>query len=451
MRDPKKTDMTTLTPIQFHRRPEPLALRSVRQRQIDGHAIYPAISLVLKVTERCNLACPYCYFFFSDDQSFEKHPPLISDDTIESLIRFLEQAVAENGLRQISIGFHGGEPLLLKKKTFAAMCERLTSRLAPLCELKLSVQTNGVLVDKDWVALFARFGIGVGVSFDGDATSHDKTRITKKGEGTYEKTRASWDMLRKAKAEQRLANVGLLCVIDPKQSGRKVFEHFVHELQARKMDFLLPDLTHDSTEVTPDFVEQCGDYLLEVCQSWFEQADPGVYVRFIGIVTGPLLAREVSPPVAPYPQSAVKIMTISSNGEISADDVYRTLAPRFRETGYRLDNATLAQFQQSELSGELVDAQITLPRACRACLWRGICHGGLKQHRFSARNGFDNPSIYCKALMRTYVFICQMIVRAGVAEAALERRLSMLAGHIDDIAATLSSPLDQDMSDHAQL
>ncbi|HEV2739171.1 MAG TPA: hypothetical protein VGU66_11380, partial [Candidatus Elarobacter sp.] len=37
------------------------------------------LSVVLKVAERCNLACPYCYFFFGGDDSYLLHPAFISD------------------------------------------------------------------------------------------------------------------------------------------------------------------------------------------------------------------------------------------------------------------------------------------------------------------------------------------------------------------------------------
>jgi uncharacterized protein len=358
---------------------------------------------------------------------------LVSPDTIDALIAFLEQAVKESGVRYVHISFHGGEPLLLKKANFAAMCEKLASRLGSMCEFSLSLQTNGVLIDADWIDLFERFQISVGVSFDGNEESHNKTRINKKGVGTYSETRAGWELLRQAASTRKIPVLGILCVIDPEQSGAATFDHFADDLRAPLMNFLLPDLTHDSISATERFVQRCGDYMIAVCQAWFQRADPNVQVRFIRSITEPLLANEVSEPEVPLRQEVATMLTISSNGEISLDDKYRPLAWRFRDTGFRVQDTTIDAFRSSELSKELVGAQTRLPQGCRGCVWRGICQGGQTNHRFSMRRGFDNPSVYCKALSRTYAFVCKTLVEAGISSAALEQRLALLAGYVDDL------------------
>ena len=42
-----------------------------------------------------------------------------------------------------------------------------------------------------------------------------------------------------------------------------------------------------------------------------------------------------------------------------------------------------------------------------------MCRGGDIENRFSTRNGFDNPSIYCDAYKVMYQHVCDELVRNG--------------------------------------
>ena len=44
------------------------------------------------------------------------------------------------------------------------------------------------------------------------------------------------------------------------------------------------------------------------------------------------------------------------------------------------------------------DASINLCERCRNCKFMGACGGGYLPHRFSRKNGYDNPSVYCDDL-----------------------------------------------------
>ena len=76
------------------------------------------LEIILKLSERCNLYCTYCYFFNRGDQSYKDNPPVISQFTIESLILFIKNACVQYPLKKVIFDFHGGEPLLMKKPIF---------------------------------------------------------------------------------------------------------------------------------------------------------------------------------------------------------------------------------------------------------------------------------------------------------------------------------------------
>ncbi|MDC8758313.1 radical SAM protein [Janthinobacterium fluminis] len=385
---------------------------------------HASVYVILKITERCNLACPYCYVFFSDDKTFEIHPATILDDTVDGLIVFLHEAIRNSGIRHVHIGLHGGEPLLLKKPAFRKMCTRLRTALDPVCALQLSIQTNGVLIDPEWVDVFAAHGVNVGISFDGTEEIHNRTRVTKKGRGTYAESRRGWNMIVEAHQAGRIGRPGILCVVAPEQSGRAIYEHFVNELRARHMNFLWPNIHHGAPEATEAFIDGCGDFMVDVCRAWFAAGKKGVEVRFLKEIIGPLLDDEVCRELPSNRNNPFELITVSSNGEISPDDVIRTLAPRFRETGYRVGGSTLNELARSNTWMEVSRAQQILPEPCQSCLWRNICRSGSPQHRYSTERGFDNPSVYCKSLKRVFSYVADNLIRGGVPIEAIERRLA---------------------------
>ena len=53
--------------------------------------MYKDLHIILKISERCNLACTYCYFFEGGDDSWKKHTPIIKYVTLEKLTAFIAE------------------------------------------------------------------------------------------------------------------------------------------------------------------------------------------------------------------------------------------------------------------------------------------------------------------------------------------------------------------------
>ena len=53
------------------------------------------LEVILKITERCNLNCDYCYFFNAGDDSYKGHSALIANDTVALLVQRLREFAEE--------------------------------------------------------------------------------------------------------------------------------------------------------------------------------------------------------------------------------------------------------------------------------------------------------------------------------------------------------------------
>ena len=109
-------------------------------------------SLILRLTEDCNLGCGYCY---ADASPGGLHMPP------ETACRAVELACPPGG--RLRIQFTGGEPLLAWD-TILAVAEfgRKTAR-----RLSMSVQTNGTLLTGERCKALMKLPCAVGVSLDG--------------------------------------------------------------------------------------------------------------------------------------------------------------------------------------------------------------------------------------------------------------------------------------------
>jgi uncharacterized protein len=112
-------------------------------------------TVLVKVAARCNLACTYCSFFFSEDQRWRQQPAQMSMPVFEALALNLENLLRVQG-RGFAVVLHGGEPLLLGEVKLRKAFQLLRKSL-PSDQIPISIQTNGVLLTESRMKLFWGF------------------------------------------------------------------------------------------------------------------------------------------------------------------------------------------------------------------------------------------------------------------------------------------------------
>lgn len=116
------------------------------------------LSLLVVLTERCNLRCSYC---FDADGGYANR-----NMTITTLKHIFDKAFAEYDL--VSVEWHGGEPLLCGKEFFeeAFKTEEECAKNQN-CEIENNIQTNGTLLTRELAEFFRDKGVSIGISYDG--------------------------------------------------------------------------------------------------------------------------------------------------------------------------------------------------------------------------------------------------------------------------------------------
>lgn len=379
-------------------------------------------TFVVKVASRCNLDCSYCYEYKFADQSWRRQRRFMSEEIARQLgLRMAEHARA-NGLRRMEVCLHGGEPLLLGRERLGALVRAMREATHGTVELKLGVQTNGILLDEKWIDFFIDENIIVGVSLDGPEAINDRQRLDHNGRGTHASVVTAIKLL----AEHgRNIFAGLLCVIDPTSDPPEVFDHLL-SFGAPNIDFLLP---HDSWDLralksehaetlrragwraTQDDVPTFGRWLAEAFDHYLASTSGRTRVRFFDELVRVLLGQEAT--LESMGLAEARLLTISPDGELQGVDTLKITREGAVTLGLNVFNNTINEASRHpEILARNIGRE-TLCETCRSCPYVMTCGGGYMPHRWHTLTGFDNPSVYCADLRHIIDHVRDKLVMIG--------------------------------------
>lgn len=155
--------------------------------------------VVIQPTAFCNINCTYCYLPDRDN----KH--VIAQSTVTKL--FAEVFASGWACPEITVIWHAGEPLAVPVAFYREAFESIERIRPQSVVVRHAFQTNGMLINPEWCALFRDWGVGVGVSVDGPQPLHDVHRKTRSGKGTFDKTIAGIRCLRSEKVPFHVISV----------------------------------------------------------------------------------------------------------------------------------------------------------------------------------------------------------------------------------------------------
>jgi uncharacterized protein len=367
------------------------AVRSIRP--------LPISLVIMKVAARCNLNCTYCFEFNLADQSWRDSPPVMSDDIFDALLMRVKRHSALSGQTRINLSFHGGEPTLIGLRRFESWCERARAQLAPL-EVTISLQTNATLLTPKWAQVLGANRVNIGISLDGPKIVNDHERLDRRGRGSYDKVVRGIRYLQDAGVP-----FGILTVIPIGADPLQIHHHFL-ELGCKSLSYLYPDLTHDTFG---DLHEKfgptpCADFLIPIFDDWWHNSTLEVRIRNFWDMARLIMGGQTS--VDALGNEALRFLVVASNGDIEGLDVLKACSDGFVKTGLNvLSDDFIDLIERNPLHAAMVFDHIPLAAQCLECVERETCGGGYHPHRYSAANGFQNPSVWCADLMRVFTHI----------------------------------------------
>lgn len=364
-------------------------------------------TVVVKVAERCNLNCTYCYMYNHEDRSYLDRPRFMSDDVFDGLADVIVRYCDRRPGHGMTLLFHGGEPTLIGKRRFDDLCTRARRTLGP--RLRLAIQTNAVLLDAEWADLFLAHAVTVGVSLDGPRAVNDRHRVTPGGRGSHDDAVRGLTVLKDAGVTP-----SVLCVVSPGRSGGPTYRHF-RSLGIQRMNFLLPDVSHDNKQKF--YGDQVGTpvarFLVPAFDAWYGEDDPsvdvGIFSELLAVLMGGVRRSDAfGNPRAGY-------VVVETDGAIEPLDALRVCRHEITRSDLNVLRHGFDDLDRGlPLLHQVIHEGLPVPRDCETCPERGVCGGGYLPHRYSHARGFDNPSVWCEDIKVLLGHMRQRITRDGL-------------------------------------
>jgi len=165
----------------------------------------------------CNMQCRYCFYKDELRHRADDGHSIMTEDTQKLLLARAVEASPD----AVGFVYQGGEPTLAGLDFYRRQAER--ERAHPDTSFSHVLQTNGLLLDAEWLAFLKEHRYFVGLSLDGYSDLHDWNRPDNAGSGTFSRVLR----VAKALAEYRI-EFNVLTVVTKQTAShiRKVYEFF---------------------------------------------------------------------------------------------------------------------------------------------------------------------------------------------------------------------------------
>lgn len=323
----------------------------------------PFVLMAKPASARCNIHCQYC--FYVDKVSELAPSEMMSDEVLEAYVR---EYLKANPSREVHFFFQGGEPTLCGLEFFEKVV-KLQQKYGAGRLICNHLQTNGMLLNSQWMDFLKQHNFLVGLSIDGPELLHDINRVTRGGLPTYKKVEQALCLLRDSGVE-----FNTLTVISPSNAayGAQVFNHLV-DLGARYLQFI--PLTGGSQSLS---AQQFAQFMIDVCDEWFKEdkgMSLGINVQMLDQIARFLVGMPV--PLCVFRPRCGEQLVIEQNGDIYACDHF--VSQHFK-MGNILQDELLDVINSPRLV-QFAELKSRLSKECYECKWADFCNGGCPAHR----------------------------------------------------------------------
>ncbi len=386
-------DLLDVRAVGYEHQPEPVAPRMLPVTP------FPLSTMVLNVTNQCNLACTYCYEYGEDkivDTAHGKQAKFMSEETARESVEFL---LKESG--QIAhLTFFGGETLLnfpVLEKTIAYGRRRAAESGK---QIDFSLTTNATLLRPEIIEFLAENEVGVTISIDGPREMQDKFRVFHNGEGSYDVVLPKIkELLRRHRSRPIGARVTLTS--DTLDVSR-IYEHLTDEIGFWEVGFA-PVTTSPSLQYA--IGERGFDRMLDQFRALARDfQDAAIRNEHHGFSNIKDTLEEIHKGVSKaYPCGAgLGLLGVSTEGDVALCHRFAgSDAHKFGTVRGGIDRETQAAFLQTHQIADKTD--------CSVCWARPLCSGGCYHEAYVRYGSTERPNLHYCDWIRGWTDTCLQV------------------------------------------
>jgi uncharacterized protein len=369
----------------------------------------------------CNLDCDYCFYLGKQKLAGGPGSGNMDDEVLDAFVRDYIQSVTGD---EVVFSWQGGEPTLRGIAFFEKVVALQRKYAKRGQRIENDLQTNGTLLDEDWGQFLKANRFLVGLSIDGPRELHDKYRVTKHREPTFDKVYAAAQMLRKLavpfntltcvhrynasrpldvyrflRRELGSTYLQFIPIVEPRQFETTAPGH-LETSQLPKVGTPRSNPDHPLSVVTPWSVDpdEYGHFLCKVWDEWQRRDLGKVLVNFCET----LVVQHMGQPsqICVHSEHCGKGVAIEHDGDVYSCDHY--VYPEYRLGNIRDKSLGDMVFDPVQVRFGYAKSE-TLPNHCRECAFLRDCWGECPKNRIVLTpDGAPGLNYLCPGLKKFY-------------------------------------------------
>lgn len=351
----------------------------------------PVETIILTITNKCNLGCVYCHNRHYLNNNYPKNHILKLSD-FEKIVHQYASYLFENNICRGEFCFSGGEPLSVGIDYFKKIIS-IEKKVILQYHNKISftnlIQTNGTLIDKNWISFFKKNKIKIGISIDTHKELKNFPRKFLNGNTSFNKIKESIRLLRENNIE-----FGFLSVVSTynKNYAKEIIKEFI-SLKPDSIAFI-PCLDYDGKINAEDY----SKFLTEAFDCWLSTKRFEIPIRNFKFIILRMLG--IKPTFLPCENSGncPSTININLNGDVFICDVFMG-----KKEGYigNIHKKELKDIFKTQDYLKIKHKVVKLNKRCRKCRYLDICNGGCYYRRLNKKN----TDYLCKANIKIFKHI----------------------------------------------
>jgi len=349
------------------------------------------ITVIVMTSSMCNIDCGYCYM-----KASRKSISQIDPAEVPVLVRN-----CSIGFDEVEFCWHGGEPLLVGEE-FYRRAIQTQQEISASCgtEFRNVMQTNGLLLNQEWVDLLKNANVSFGFSFDAPPEIHALHRGDN-GEAVI----AAWELARAAHLP-----IGAICVISKHNVSRaqEIFDFFSAHGMTSYSFLPLRAVPARDLPPLPDNDELFGLFR-DTFDLWSSRDNNIVSIEPLSTMVKALI--DGRPQLCSFSASCPETMiSIDQNGNVVpccslVEDEF-VMGNIFADSMMNILGRKKAPLIKLR--------EVAVTNSCIGCEYLPICNGGCRADAYWESGRYDGQYPYCEARKRTFTYIKGCLERLGV-------------------------------------
>jgi uncharacterized protein len=363
---------------------------------------FPLQTLVINVTNQCNLSCQYCYEFGEDKIATPEGKKKFMDlATAKSSVEYL--LAQSEGRRSVHITFFGGETLMNFPLLRSVVDYSREQAGRKGVSIDFSLTTNATLLTPYIIDFLAENRVGVTVSLDGPKEMNDKFRIFANGRGSYDIIEPR---VRELLARHHTRPIAArVTMTSHAMDVFKIYRHLKHDLGFHEVGFApvtsSPDRLYSINEPGMD---QVFAQFSELAQEYLQFGLRGELHGFSNV--SDTLAELHQGVNKSHPCGAgLGLVGVGPSGDIAP-------CHRFVDSDEHVLGNVTTGIDKKKQSAFLDRGNIQAKPDCHTCWARPLCAGGCHHEAFVRYGDTGHPNLHFCTWIRGWTHTCLEIYGA---------------------------------------